>query len=196
MGAHAHGVLWCNMKKLENQPSENDEDEKPFKNISKTFKKLRNSEKLEKEDRDRLIRFIDRFITVSTLNKKVGTDVVGIVNDVNKHHHTKTCRKNGTVCRFKFPRPPTPKTIIAVPITEIETKLTQDKCNEIIGKVLDAADGTAEQIKTIFDKLDHDKEKERLSKHQDNKIKRIKEVCKQADVQYDKYIEALGISFN
>ena len=29
------------------------------------------------------------------------------------HHHTQTCRKKGTECRFGFPKLPPPETIIA-----------------------------------------------------------------------------------
>ena len=199
--AHAHGVLWCNMKKLENyQPNKNDVKSKtryhkPFNNISKTFKKLRNTEKLEKEDLEVLVRFIDKFVTVSTLHSKVGEDVVKIVGKVNKHHHTKTCRKHGSICRFKFPRPPSPKTIIAVPVTETNKKVTQEECNEIIRKVLDVVDDTEEQIKRIFDMFGHCKTTESTEEHRENKEKRIRKVCKIADVDYEKYIDAISVSF-
>ena len=44
------------------------------------------------------------------------------VEDVNTHHHTKTCRKQGPDCRFGIPRPPSDFTIIAQAMTEEDKK--------------------------------------------------------------------------
>ena len=44
------------------------------------------------------------------------------VEDVNTHHHTKTCRKHGPDCRFGVPRPPSEYTIIAQAMSEEERK--------------------------------------------------------------------------
>ena len=44
------------------------------------------------------------------------------VEDVNSHHHTKTCRKQGPDCRFGIPRPPSEYTIIAQTMSEEERK--------------------------------------------------------------------------
>ena len=44
------------------------------------------------------------------------------VEDVNTHHHTKTCRKHGPDCRFGIPRPPSEYTIIAQAMSEDEKK--------------------------------------------------------------------------
>ena len=46
------------------------------------------------------------------------------LEEVNTHHHTKTCRKQGPECRFGIPRPPSDFTIIAQAMTE------EDKKNE------------------------------------------------------------------
>ena len=51
-----------------------------------------------------------------------------IAKEVNKHHHTKTCSKHDTTCRFSYPRYPSPQTIIVEACTgenqeEIDAKL-------------------------------------------------------------------------
>ena len=45
------------------------------------------------------------------------------VEEVNTHHHTKTCRKHGPDCRFGIPRPPSEYTIIAQAMSEEEKKV-------------------------------------------------------------------------
>ena len=52
----------------------------------------------------------------------VGEDVAKIAQEVNKHHHTKTCRKHDTTCRFNYPRYPAPHTIIVEPCKEETTR--------------------------------------------------------------------------
>ena len=42
-------------------------------------------------------------------------NVISMVEEVNKHHHTKTCRKKFTECRFQFKKFPSRRTIIARP---------------------------------------------------------------------------------
>ena len=99
---HIHGVLWLDMNELENLSRIDgqltkieDGDEKPLLNLSKTFTKLRKSEKLEDEDKSRLTCFIDNFITVSLHANTVGEDVALIAKTVNEHKCSKTCFKKG-----------------------------------------------------------------------------------------------------
>ena len=47
------------------------------------------------------------------LSKKKAKKIVKSVCEVNVHHHTKTCRKHNTDCRFCFPRLPSKYCIIA-----------------------------------------------------------------------------------
>ena len=61
---------------------------------------------------------IDNFISCSTNgpNEKLNK----IVKEVQVHHHTKTCRKKNNSCRFNYPKPPSDRTIVAIPLdTEI-----------------------------------------------------------------------------
>ena len=56
--------------------------------------------------------YVDKFVSVS-LRDPVTKD---IVSKVNVHHHTHTCRKKDSNCRFQFPRLPSRKTILARPL--------------------------------------------------------------------------------
>ena len=75
-----------------------------------------------------VIAFVNKF-TTCTLNeaviasktddetlKKRARDIVQIVEAVNKHRDTKSCRKYNTKCRFGFPRFPIWKTLISRPM--------------------------------------------------------------------------------
>ena len=59
-----------------------------------------------------LSKFIDEFTTVSIHENTVGKCVAQIAQELNKHHHTKTCCKHDTTCQFNYPRFPSPETII------------------------------------------------------------------------------------
>ena len=85
----------------------------PLKGLSNVFVKIKNEQKLETEDIKVLTTFIDEFSTVSTHEQTVGEKIVTQVKEVNTHHHTHTCYKKGNNCRFGFPRPPSPYTIIS-----------------------------------------------------------------------------------
>ena len=87
----------------------------PFTGLSEAFKRFRNNETLENYEISAVIRFIDQYTTVCNHGNTVGREVARIAEEVNKHHHTKTCRKHDTTCRFKYPRYPTPETIIVKP---------------------------------------------------------------------------------
>ena len=137
--AHIHGTLWVNLDELEemvrgvdgelrapakeqNENKNKDGNEKDKKGyldgLKLAFRKLRKNEKLNNEDKEVLAKFIDEFTTVSIHGNTVGKYVAEIAQEVNKHHHTKTCRKHDTTCRFKYPRFPSPRTIIVTPCYE------------------------------------------------------------------------------
>ena len=155
--AHIHGVLWVNWNHIDLSSLEIKEDDKqnihteeneckdkdesvemrsPSTILKGLFDKIRNEEILTDEDKLYLAQFADLFITCTL--KDIRTE--GIVRDVQMHHHTKCCRKNGLNCRFYFPKFPTRRTIIAVPIynlglNEEEKKETLKKSERILKKV-------------------------------------------------------------
>ena len=117
--AHIHGTLWVNLDELEemvrgvdgelrapakeqNENKNKDGNEKDKKGyldgLKLAFRKLRKNEKLNDEDEEVLAKFIDEFTTVSIHGNTVGKYVAEIAQEVNKHHHTKTCRKHDTTC--------------------------------------------------------------------------------------------------
>ena len=107
--------------------------------LTQAFKKIKNSEKLTDEDTDSLATFVDSFITVSTCEKKVGKDIAATVRQVNQHRHTKTCRKYGGHCRFNYPRPPSPHTIIVQPLRDGDAEKRRKiliESDKLIGKVM------------------------------------------------------------
>ena len=125
---HAHGTLWLSLDNIESllnnrdgtlQPKTKYHDkteEGPFHGLKNAFKKFKNSEILNEDEKKPIRKFIDEFTTVSIHENTVGKDVAMIAQEVNKHHHTKTCRKHDSACRFKYPRFPVPYTLIVQPI--------------------------------------------------------------------------------
>ena len=133
---HIHGTLWLRLDKIENmvkdddgtlrQRNENDPANKAiFNGLKAAFKKFRNNEKLTEREMKSVKHFIDEYTTVSIHGNTVGHEVARIAQEVNKHHHTKTCRKHDTTCRFRYPRFPAPYTIIVRPV-EGETQAIKD----------------------------------------------------------------------
>ena len=158
-----------------------------MKGLSKAFKKLKNSEKLLQEDTSSLANFIDGFITVTTNKQIVGEDVAMAVKEVNQHKHSKTCRKHGTKCRFNYPKPPSPHTIITQPVQEsklMKKKTAKDKSHRIINRVMQVLDDP-DTVKKIM--ADYDKDNESKEETEVNRIKRIKKVCELAEVKYEEY---------
>ena len=121
-----HGTLWLRMDKIEKlvkdedgtlrERNENDLQSKAvFSGLKAASKKFRNNEKLTEKEISAVRNFIDEYTTVCTHENTVGREVARIAQEVNKHHHTKTCRKHDTTCRFNYPRFPAPHTIIVRP---------------------------------------------------------------------------------
>ena len=129
---HIHGTLWLRLDKIENliegknrtlrqleegeQLSEDEIKEKcPFTGLTSAFKKFRQNETLDDTETSAVTRFVDEYTTVCIHGNTVGREVARIAQEVNKHHHTNTCRKHDTTCRFKYPRYPAPESMIVKP---------------------------------------------------------------------------------
>ena len=166
---------------------------KPLKGLKEVFQKLRNDESLSTEDLTCLENFVDGFTTVSLNPNLVGEDVVEIVQAVNVHHHTKTCKKYDSSCRFNYPKFPTPKTIVAKPCKKEERQNIMNKCNEILQKVFTVLE-EKEMIEKIM--LDYSKKTELKTEHSQLIEERVKRICAIADVQYEDYIAAISTSNN
>ena len=67
---------------------------------------------LEKNSEEEIFQFVDQYLTCSADNK----ETTNLVN-FQTHKHSRTCRKKGKpVCRFGFPLPPLPRTMLLYPL--------------------------------------------------------------------------------
>jgi hypothetical protein len=92
---HAHGVLWI-------KDAPNPEESEP--------------EEIEK--------FISMYVSAELPSQDKQKDLYDLVNQVQRHTHSASCRKSGKSCRFNFPKPITPKTIVAKPRLDQDNDLT------------------------------------------------------------------------
>ena len=133
----------------------------PLYGLKNSLRKLNNGEEVTEEEIATVVAFTDTFSTVSLHPAIVGCVVAGIAEKVNQHHHTKTCRKYQTVCRFKFPKLPAYVTIIARPpdkkVSTEEKKSLEAKHDAIIKKVREVLDND-DAMKSIIE--EHPKESE------------------------------------
>ena len=96
---HLHGVFWLEEEAIEKYKDENG------------------------DYKDNITELIDKWVSVSLETKNPSLN--DLVKEVNVHHHTNTCKKGTTTCRFSFPRLPSDETLIAYPIPELISKRSQ-----------------------------------------------------------------------
>ena len=128
---HIHGVIWVDFDLISKTRTDNKYDE-----LQTAFKTIKNGDKLSNAQETALSNFADEHISCSLMNSKTRK----IVSDVNIHHHSKSCKKHGTVCRFKFPKFPSLRTIIVLPAKvlfedEKKRKNIVKKCQKLLDKV-------------------------------------------------------------
>ena len=75
-----------------------------------------------------------------------------IVEQVQIHHHTKSCYKKGKGCRYGFPKLPSNRTIIAQPIKEENMSKFERK------NLLEAAKCTVDKAKSLLEDVNLDEE--------------------------------------
>ena len=83
---------------------------------------IENAPTLERNSEEEIVQFVDQYLTCSADNK----ETTNLVN-LQTHKHSRTCRKKGKpVCRFGFPLPPLPRTMLLYPLAEdVEQKEIQ-----------------------------------------------------------------------
>ena len=136
--AHIHGAAWSDLKELEDL----------YPGLKLAFLKLKERNHLNTNDVKSLISFLKEAITctLSTedimkfgISQERAEFICKVVKEVNVHHHTKTCRKFNTICRFKYPRYPSNFHIIAQEnpdkLSEEEKGIFWDKINFPLEKV-------------------------------------------------------------
>ena len=224
---HIHGTLWLKLKILERlirtpegdlidpgpkksedktgmKDPKNTENEKtyrnrPFANLTQAFKKLRHEQVLNKEDKTALRNFIDQYTTCSLNPATVGADVAKIAYEVNRHHHTKTCKKylqqllEQNICRFGYRKYPSTETIIVEPcrLSGEEREEKFKKWTEVLSKVREVIenDEIIDRIMAKYNKADESKDE-----YMANRKQRIKEVLEIAGVAMEDYELALSNS--
>ena len=160
---HVHGVIWVDLPELE----------KKFPGLQTIMTKLRTSERLNKAERDITAKFVDAFVTCSLEIKEVSK----LVEEVQKHSHSHSCRKYGTQCRFGFPKFPSERTIISQPLdkedfqSETAFKKEKKRLKDILGSV-----------KEVLVQLEKDEDVP------------IDDILKRANVLKGDYYEALAVS--
>ena len=98
---HVHGVIWLKKEVVQPYLLENGEFN------PETFPKL-----------------IDEWTSCSLNTGDEELDT--LVKEVNVHHHTSSCQKRGQ-CRFNFPRLPSKRIIVALPLEPSENKSEDEK---------------------------------------------------------------------
>ena len=219
---HIHGSAWCNLRKISQDldaecsltDSEDDSDYEDEleeeivmddqSNLERAFKKLRKGDQLKKMEDKALIAFADKF-TTCTLNPAMaasmidestdieeGRKIVGIAEETQTHHHTKTCKKKGPDCRFGIPRYPMWKTVLSRPVkgkTIEERNKRREKHRAVLKAVMDVLENqeTVEKIMKEFG----DKKSESKEEYLINRKKRILKVLELAKVSQRSYLAAV-----
>ena len=75
---------------------------------------IENAPTLETNSEEEIVQFVDQYLTCNTDNENTA-NLVGL----QSHKHSRTCRKKGKpICRFGFPLPPLPRTMLLYPLEE------------------------------------------------------------------------------
>ena len=170
-------------------------------NLEKAFKKLRKGEKLKRMEDKALIAFADKFTTCTlnpdmaakmideTMDISEGIKVVGIAEETQTHHHTRTCKKNGPDCRFGIPRCPIWKTILSRPVkgkTAEEKTERRKEHKEILEAVHEVLENE-EAMETIMKEFGN-KKLESKEEYIINRKKRILKTLEMAKVSKKAYL--------
>ena len=75
---------------------------------------IENAPTLEKNSEEEIVQFVDQHLTCSAATE----DTAHLV-ELQTNKHSRACRKKGrAICRFGFPLPPLPKTMLLYPLEE------------------------------------------------------------------------------
>ena len=148
--AHIHGVLWLDLDMFVSKNPE-------FSGLKEAFDEIGKEGILNESQQKLLSKFADKFITCTLKDPSTKK----IVEEVNVHHHTRTCRRCGksdcnSDCRFFFPRYPVDETLVSIPAhikykDEEQRSEMVDKSKLILKKVKDIL--TDEEEMKILNKI-------------------------------------------
>ena len=115
---------------------------------------IENAPTLETNSETEIVQFVDKYLTCNTDNEKTA-NLVGL----QSHKHSKTCRKKGKpICRFGFPLPPLPRTMLLYPLEEDVDKYKKKNTEllKAMNEYKDNVDMTFEEFLENFAKMDFD----------------------------------------
>ena len=82
---------------------------------------IENAPALETNSEEEIVQFVDQYLTCNTDNEKTAK----LVN-LQSHNHSRHCRKKAKpICRFGFPLPLLPRTLLLYPLQEEVDKYTK-----------------------------------------------------------------------
>ena len=91
---------------------------------------IKNAPEYGKDTDEDIAKFVGSYVSC----KADPNDLTDLVN-LQRHEHSKTCKKRGhAVCRFNFPLPPMPRTMILEPLSETDL---EENVADILKKVLE-----------------------------------------------------------
>ena len=115
---------------------------------------IENAPTLETNSEKEIVQFVDKYLTCNTDNEKTA-NLVGL----QSHKHSRTCRKKGKpICRFGFPLPPLPTTMLLYPLEEDVEKYKKKNTDllKAMNEYKDNVDITFEEFLENFAKMDFD----------------------------------------
>ena len=115
---------------------------------------IENAPTLETNSEKEIVQFVDKYLTCNTDNEKTA-NLVGL----QSHKHSRTCRKKGKpICRFGFPLPPLPRTLLLYPLEEDVEKYKKKNTDllKAMNEYKDNVDITFEEFLENFAKMDFD----------------------------------------
>ena len=125
----------------------------------------------------------------------MGIEVVRIAEEVNKHHHTKTCKKHSPNCRFRYPKFPIWKTTLVRPCHYTEIAEKKEKNIEYYTNILRKVKEHLEDDELIVKILTkYDKKNETKEQYNINRKQRILKLLEVAKVDEEIYFMALKYS--
>ena len=122
---HIHGVAWIDKDQIKDCLGED--------GLFRT----------DDEGEEHLIKLINEWTSCSLYTDDEMQD---LVRSTNMHHHTKSCRKYGTDCRYDFPRLFSRKTVIA--------KEPSNKTPEELKRMFEMQTAIFKKVKEGYDKID------------------------------------------
>ena len=115
---------------------------------------IENLPTLETSSDEQIVHFVDQYLTCNTDNEKTA-NLVGL----QSHKHSKTCRKKGKpICRFGFPLPPLPRTMLLYPLEEDVDKYKKKNTEllKAMNEYKENVDMTFEEFLETIAKMDLD----------------------------------------